>query len=97
MSSRKIIVEQSASDNIASIAWYIESKEMVATVEKLANAVYDYIVNLADNIKSYSICKTPRPANFRLQMYFLQKNITNSYTHNVLIIVKTLWGSKKKN
>ena len=73
MSSRKIIVEQSASDNIASIAWYIESKEMVATVEKLANAVYDYIVNLADNIKSYSICKAPRPANFRLQMYFLQK------------------------
>ena len=62
MSSRKIIVEQSASDNIASIAWYIESKEMVATVEKLANAVYDYIVNLADNIKSYSICKAPGQA-----------------------------------
>jgi len=59
MGSRKIIVKQSAADNIASIAWFIESKDMVATAEKFADDAYDYIVNLADNIKSYPICREP--------------------------------------
>ena len=78
MGSRKIIVKQSVADNRASIAWYIESKEMVATAEKFADDAYDYIVNLADNIKSYPICRESRPGNFRLQMYFLQEKIYHS-------------------
>lgn len=34
MGQRKINVKQSAADNIAAIAWYIESKGLIATAEK---------------------------------------------------------------
>ena len=48
MGSRKVIVKQTAADNIAAIAWYIESKGMIATAEKFADNVYDYFIKLAD-------------------------------------------------
>ena len=59
MGSRKIRVEPAAAENIAAIALYIESKGMVATAEKFADDVYDYIIGLADTRKSYHICKEP--------------------------------------
>jgi hypothetical protein len=33
MGSRKVTVKQSAADNIAAIAWFIESRGMLATAE----------------------------------------------------------------
>jgi plasmid stabilization system protein ParE len=60
MGSRKITVEPAAAENIAAIALYIESKGMVATAEKFADNVYDYIIGMADNRKSYHVCKEPR-------------------------------------
>ena len=42
MGRRKIIVKQTAADNIAAIAWYIESKGIIATADKFADGVYDY-------------------------------------------------------
>ena len=35
MGRRKVKVKQSAAGNIAAIAWYIESKGLLATVEKI--------------------------------------------------------------
>jgi peptidyl-tRNA hydrolase len=35
MGQRKVVVKQSAAENIAAIAWDIESKGMVTTAEKL--------------------------------------------------------------
>ena len=59
MGSRKVVVKQSAAEGIAAIAWYIESKGMVATAEKFADNVYDYFIKLADIRKSYPICREP--------------------------------------
>lgn len=56
MGIRIVVVKQSAADNIAAIAWYIESKRMLATAEKFADDVYDYFIQLADNRKSYAVC-----------------------------------------
>ncbi len=48
MGGRKVIVKQTTADNIAAIAWYIESKGMIATADKFADDVYDYFIKLSD-------------------------------------------------
>jgi len=48
MGSRKISVKQSAADNIAAIAWYIESKGLVRTAEKFTDDVYDFSIKIAN-------------------------------------------------
>lgn len=62
MGSRKIIVKQSVADSIAAIAWYIESKGMIATAEKFTDHVYDFFYKLADDRKSFSFCRDPKRA-----------------------------------
>jgi hypothetical protein len=62
MGSRKIVVRQSAAENIAAISWYIESKGMLATAERFADDVYNYFLKLADDRKSYAICREPARA-----------------------------------
>lgn len=62
MGSRKIVVRESAAESISSIAWYIESKGMLATAEKFTDDVYDYLLKLADDRKSYAICREPARA-----------------------------------
>jgi hypothetical protein len=59
MGSRKVIVKQSAAENIAAIAFFIESKGMIATAEKFADDAYDFIIKLANNLKVYPVCKEP--------------------------------------
>lgn len=59
MGGRKVTVKQSAAESIASIAWYIESKGLVATAEKFTDDVYDYFLKLANPLKSYAVCKDP--------------------------------------
>lgn len=60
MGRRKIIVKQTAADNIAAIAWFIESKGMLATADKFADDVYDYFIKISDTRKSYSLCREPQ-------------------------------------
>jgi hypothetical protein len=62
MGGRKIVVKESAADNIAAIAWYIESKGMVVTADKFVDAVYDYFIKLADKRKAYAVCREPERA-----------------------------------
>lgn len=59
MGSRKITVKQSASESIASVAWFIESRGLVATAEKFTDDVYSYFLKLANPLKSYPVCKDP--------------------------------------
>ncbi|MBN8721077.1 MAG: hypothetical protein J0H85_16635 [Sediminibacterium magnilacihabitans] len=59
MGGRKVTVKQSAAESIASIAWYIESKGLVAIAEKFTDDVYDYFLKLANPLKSYAVCKDP--------------------------------------
>lgn len=62
MGSRKIVVRESAAESIASVAWYVESKGMLATADKFTDDVYDYFLKLADDRKSYAICREPARA-----------------------------------
>ena len=62
MGRRKIVVKQSAADSIASIAWFIESKGLIVTAEKFADSIYDFFIKIADDRKSYAICRDPSRA-----------------------------------
>jgi len=62
MGYRKIIVKQTAADNIAAIAWFIESKGLLITADKFSDDVYDYFIRIADTRKSYRICREPTRA-----------------------------------
>ena len=57
MGIRKISIRHSVADNISSIAWFIESKGMVKTAEKFVDAIYDFLEKLADDRKSYALCR----------------------------------------
>lgn len=59
MGRRKIIVKQSVADSIAAIAWYIESKGLIATADKFVDNVYDHFIKLSDQKKSYMVCNEP--------------------------------------
>ena len=62
MGSRKITVKQSAAESIAAIAWFIESKGMIATANKFTDAAYDYFITLTNSLKSYPLCREPQRA-----------------------------------
>lgn len=73
MGQRKVIVKESVADSIAEIAWFIESKGMVATAEKFADSVYDFFINLSDSRKRYAPCRDT--GNHWIQMHSLQKKV----------------------
>lgn len=57
MGQREVIIKESVSDSIAEIAWFIESKGLVATAEKFIDTVYDFIAKLADSRRIHAICR----------------------------------------
>jgi hypothetical protein len=59
MGRRQIMVKETAAESIAAIAWFIESKGLIATAEKFTDAAYDFFVKMADKRKSYPICREP--------------------------------------
>ena len=82
MGSRKIIVKQSAADNIAAIAWFIESKGMLMTAEKFSDDAYDYIIRLADSRKSYTVCREPIRASLGYKCISYKKKYTIVFIEN---------------
>jgi plasmid stabilization system protein ParE len=59
---REIIIKEPVADSIAEIAWYIESKGLVATAERFADDVYDFFAKLSDSRRSHAICRDPERA-----------------------------------
>jgi plasmid stabilization system protein ParE len=57
MGQRKIIIKQAAAENIAAIAWFIESKGLLATADKFTDDIYDHFIRMADTRKSYPVCR----------------------------------------
>ena len=88
MGSRKVTIKQTAAENIAAIAWFIESKGMIATANKFTDAVYDYFVQLSDNRKSYPFCKEPARAilGYKCVLYKRKYTIVFIETDKELII-----------
>jgi hypothetical protein len=82
MGSRKIIVKQSAADNIAAIAWFIESKGMLMTAEKFSDDAFDYIIGLADSRKSYTVCREPIRASLGYKCISYKKKYTIVFIEN---------------
>ena len=76
MGSRKVVVKPDAAENIAAIAWYIESKGMLATADKFTDDVYDYFMRLADSQKSYAICREPVRAALGFKCISYRKKYT---------------------
>jgi hypothetical protein len=74
--SRKIIVKHSVAESIAAIAWYIESKGMIATAEKFTDQVYDYFNKLSDLKKSYAICRDYKRASLGYKCVPYKKKYT---------------------
>ncbi len=54
-----MIIKESVADSISEIAWYIESKGLMATAEKFADDIYDFLTKLADSRRRHSICRDP--------------------------------------
>ncbi len=75
MDRRKIIVKQNAADNIAAIAWFIESKGLIDTANKFTDDAYDFFIKIADTLKSYSICRDPGRAILGYKCISFKKNI----------------------
>ena len=76
MGLRKIIVKRSAAEAIAAIAWFIESKGMIATANKFTDNAYDYLLKLADERKSYPVCKEPGRASLGYKCITYKKKYT---------------------
>ena len=76
MGNRKITVQEKAAEGIASIAWFIESKGMLATAEKFSDAVYDFIETMADTRKSYAVCRESSMAALGYKCISFRKKYT---------------------
>lgn len=75
MGRRKIIVKQTAADNIAAISWFIESKGMVATANKFTDDAYDFFIKIADSLVSHSNCRDSVRAILGYKCISFKKNI----------------------
>jgi hypothetical protein len=76
MGRRKVVIKQSVAESIGSIAWFIESKGLIATADKFADGVYDYFTKLADDRKSYPICREPARAQLGYKCITYKKKYT---------------------
>lgn len=59
MGNRKITIKESVAESIAAISWFIESKGLVVTAEKFTDNIYDFIIKLSNDKKSYPVCRDP--------------------------------------
>jgi plasmid stabilization system protein ParE len=83
MGNRKVTVKQSVAESIAAIAFFIESKGMVATAEKFSDAVYDCFIKLADERKSYAVCKEPLRAELGYKCVPYKKKYTIVFVESI--------------
>ena len=76
MGIRKVTVKKQVADNIASIAWYIESRGLISTAEKFSDDVYDYFLKLSDTKRSYANCREPGRAALGYKCVTFKKKYT---------------------
>lgn len=88
MGIRKVTIKQSASESIASVAWFIESKGLIVTAEKFTDDVYNYFLKLANPLKSYAACKDPVRSSlgYKCAPYKKKYTIVFIETENELMI-----------
>ncbi|GDX53114.1 hypothetical protein LBMAG27_21610 [Bacteroidota bacterium] len=73
MGRRKIIIRESVVENIAEVAWFIESKGLIKTADKFSDAVYDFIEKLSDERIIHALCIEPERKSFGLKCKSFRK------------------------
>jgi hypothetical protein len=88
MGWRKVTVKETAADSIADVAWYIESKGLIAAAENFADNVYDFFIKLSDSRRGHAICRDPGRALLGYKCISYKKKYTIVFleTHEELII-----------
>lgn len=76
MGWRKVTVRESAASNIAAVAWFIESKGMIATADKFSDDMYDFIEKLGDPMRRYPVCKETQRNVLGLKYSLFRKKYT---------------------
>lgn len=76
MGHRKIIIKHAAAENIAAIAWFIESKGLLVTADKFTDNIYDHFIRMADTRKSYPLCREPGRAAMGYKCISYKKKYT---------------------
>jgi hypothetical protein len=93
---RKIIIRESVSESIASVAWFIESKGLVKTAERFSDEVYDAIDALADNRVIHPVCKEPDRRSLGLKCVpYKRKYTIVFYESDAEIVVHEFLLSKR--
>lgn len=87
MGKRKIDIRQSVAQSIAEVAWFIESKGMVATAEKFSDSVYDFIELLADDRVTHSNCRDPHRNLLGMKCINFSKKYTVVFTETENLVV----------
>jgi hypothetical protein len=92
MGQRKITIKKSAAYQIAEIAFFIESKELVKTAEKFSNAAYDFIEKLANTDVIHKRCSEPKRNSLGLKCVSFRKKYTVVFieTESDLIVCEFL-------
>jgi plasmid stabilization system protein ParE len=76
MGERKIRVMQSAANSISDIAWFIESKGLVATAEKFSDDIYDFFEKFSNNNRNYALCRDDNRASLGFKCIPYKKKYT---------------------
>jgi len=89
---RKVTVKETVAGSIAEIAWYIESKGLIATAENFADGVYDFFIKLSDSRRNHAICRDPERAvlGYKCIPYKKKYTIVFLETNEELIICEFL-------
>lgn len=92
MGHRQVVIKQSAADAISEISWFIESEGLVATAEKFADDIYDFIERLADTRRGFALCREPARAalGYKCVTYKRKYTIVFLETAAELIICEVL-------
>jgi plasmid stabilization system protein ParE len=96
MGIRKVKVLQSASESIAAVAFFVESKGLTSTALRFSDSVYDFILKLADSRKSFAPCREPVRAMLGYKCVpYKKKYIIMFYESDDEIIICEFVSAKK--
>lgn len=76
MGRREVTVKETVADSIAAIAWYIESKGLIAAAENFTDDVYDHLIKLSDSRRTHALCRDPQRSVFGYKCISYKKKYT---------------------
>ncbi len=92
MGWREVVVKEAVAHSIAEVAWYIESKGLIATAERFTDCVYDFLIKLSDSRRTHAVCRDPARAILGYKCISYKKKYTIVFleTNDNLVICEFL-------